>query len=184
MPELEVARHTATSTSSRAAAVSARCIACSESSPTAITSWTSSVTVNSTNYSFDSANVYRDFIGAGTAYAVNVKVTANLTQRLTVRGTRLNVGVPYFLQVAWNRQVGTASGTLLARMGAIACDQGVRLLMGDSTNAMAFRFSRSATNHGCANAGTPAHHQGTGMHSSSHRVSTVAVSKVLRCSGV
>lgn len=88
------------------------------SSPTDISSWTSSVTVNSTNYTFDSTNYYRTTPGVTTNYALNLKVTANLTQKLSLRGTRLDPTVPYMLQVAWNRQVGSASGTLLTRMGA------------------------------------------------------------------
>lgn len=86
--------------------------------PTGITSWTSSVAVNATNYDFDSTNFYRSHQGAGTDHALNVKVTSILTQRLTVRGTRLRPGRPYMLQVAWNRAVGGATGTLLARMGS------------------------------------------------------------------
>jgi hypothetical protein len=86
--------------------------------PTEITSWTSSVTVNGTNYTFDSTNYYRSFIGAATPYAANLRVTANLTQKLSVRKTQLDPKVPYMLQVAWNRQVGAASGTLTIRMGA------------------------------------------------------------------
>lgn len=87
-------------------------------SPTSITGWTSSVTVNSTNYAFDNTNYYRDFQGDTTPYSLQMKVTANLTQKLSVLSTRLNTRVPYMLQVAWNRQVGSASGTLVIRMGA------------------------------------------------------------------
>ncbi len=88
------------------------------STPTAIQSWTSSVTVNATNYNFDATNYYRSFIGAATPYALNMRVTANLTQKLSLRKTQLDPRVPYMLQVAWNRQVGAASGTLTIRMGA------------------------------------------------------------------
>jgi hypothetical protein len=88
--------------------------------PTSITDWTSSVTVNSTNYSFDSANYFRRLPSDGTtSYALNVKVTANLTQQLTVQGSELRTDVPYFLAVVWNRAVGSASGTLTLRMGAV-----------------------------------------------------------------
>jgi hypothetical protein len=90
------------------------------SSPTSITSWTSSVTVNSTNYSLDQTNYYRDFQGDATPTSLNVKVTANLTQKLSLFNTKLRPDVPYMLQVAWNRQVGSASGTLLIRMGAVS----------------------------------------------------------------
>lgn len=86
--------------------------------PTEITSWTSSVTVNSTNYTFDEVNYYRDFHGDTTPKSLNMKVTANLTQKLSLLGRKLRVDVPYLLQVSWNRAVGAATGTLLARLGA------------------------------------------------------------------
>ncbi|ANS05696.1 hypothetical protein [uncultured Mediterranean phage] len=85
--------------------------------PDDITDWTSSVTVNSTNYSLDNTNIYRDFQGDD-PYALNIKVSGNLTQQLSVRNTKLRPGVPYMLQVAWNRQVGSGAGTLLIRMGS------------------------------------------------------------------
>jgi hypothetical protein len=89
--------------------------------PTAITGWTSSVTVNSTNYNFDATNYYRDFRGDTIPYALNIKaVSSNLTQKLSVLNTKLKPNVPYMLQVAWNRQVGTGAGTLLIRMGALS----------------------------------------------------------------
>lgn len=87
--------------------------------PTDITSWTSSVPVNSTNYSFDESNYYRDFHGDSTPRALNIKVTANLTQRISVGNFKLRPNIPYMLRIAWNRQVGAASGTLLIRMGAV-----------------------------------------------------------------
>jgi hypothetical protein len=89
------------------------------SAPTDITSWTSSVTVNSTNYSIDESNYYRDFQGDSTPRALNIKVTGNLTQRISVGNFKLRPDRPYMLRIAWNRQVGSASGTLVIRMGAV-----------------------------------------------------------------
>ena len=106
--------------------------------PDAITDWTSSVTVNSTNYSLDNSNIYRDFQGDD-PFALNIKVSGNLTQQLSVRNTKLRPGVPYMLQVAWNRQVGSASGTLLIRMGSknnsvsVSAQTGYQLLRVPST---------------------------------------------------
>lgn len=92
----------------------------SASSPESISSWTSSVTVSSTNYSFDSSNIFRLAPSDGsTGYALNVKASANLTQKLSVKGTKLRTDVPYILAVAWNRAVGSASGTLVLRMGGV-----------------------------------------------------------------
>lgn len=88
--------------------------------PTDITDWTSSTTVNATNYTFDPTNVYRsDPTDGGTPRALNLNVTENLTQRLDRRRTRLDAKTPYLLRVAWNRAVGAASGTLLLRLGAV-----------------------------------------------------------------
>lgn len=86
--------------------------------PTAMTSWTSSVTFDSTSYSFDSSNIYLPAPdGDTTVYALNIKATATLTQRLTVRGTALDRNVPYFAQIAWNRSVGSGAGTLELHIG-------------------------------------------------------------------
>ena len=86
--------------------------------PTSITSWTSSTTVNSTNYSFDATNYFRAAPSDGTtSYALNAKVTTLLSQAISIRGTKLREDVPYLLAVAWNRAVGSASGTLVLRMG-------------------------------------------------------------------
>jgi len=90
------------------------------SAPTDITSWTSSVTVNGTNYTLDETNFYRDFQGDTTPRALNIRVTANLTQRISVGNFKLRHDVPYMLRVPWNRQVGSASGTLLIRQGAVS----------------------------------------------------------------
>lgn len=90
--------------------------------PTAITSWTSSIAVNAANYQFITgaagAAIYRDFVSDTTPYALDVLATANLSQALSVRGTQLDPSVPHLLQVAWNRELGAASGTVTFRMGA------------------------------------------------------------------
>jgi hypothetical protein len=93
--------------------------------PNAITNWTSltlagaALTVNSTTYNFDSTNYFRAAPSDGsTAYALNIKASALLRQKLSVRGTKLDPNKPYLLAVVWNRAVGSASGTLLLRMGA------------------------------------------------------------------
>ena len=86
--------------------------------PDDITSWTASVTVNSTNYSFDQTNYYRDFKGA-TPASLNFKTTSNISQKISLKGTQLDPNIPYLLRVAWNRQVGAGAGTLLIRMGAV-----------------------------------------------------------------
>ena len=87
--------------------------------PTSITNWTSSATVNSTNYDFDATNYFRLAPSDGsTGYALNVKATTVLSQKLSVRGTRLSNDLPYLMAVVWNRAVGSGSGTLVLRMGS------------------------------------------------------------------
>ena len=85
--------------------------------PTAITGWTSSVTVDSSKYTFDSTNVYRAMQSVTTPYALNIKATSNIVQKLSTFNRKLNPQTPYFLQLAWNRQVGSATGDLLVRLG-------------------------------------------------------------------
>jgi hypothetical protein len=86
--------------------------------PTDITSWTASVTVNATNYSLSEANVYRQQQGIATPRSLNFKTTSNITQKLSTFNRKLNPLVPYFLQVAWNREVGSAGGTLAIHLGS------------------------------------------------------------------
>ncbi len=85
--------------------------------PTDITSWTSSVTVNATNYQFDETNYYRKFQGT-TPRALQMNVTSTLTQKLSTFNIKLRGDVPYMVQLSWNRQVGAASGTLQVDWGS------------------------------------------------------------------
>lgn len=87
--------------------------------PTDITGWASSVSVDSTSYNFDASNYYRKVQGQ-TPYALNIKATVTLTQKLSTFNTKLLPNVPYILLIAWNRSVGTASGTLQATLGSIS----------------------------------------------------------------
>lgn len=94
-------------------------------SPDAITNWTSltlagaSLSVTSATYTFDSTNYFRAAPSDGsTSYAINIKASCILRQKLSVRGTKLDPNTPYLLAVVWNRAVGSGSGTLVLRMGA------------------------------------------------------------------
>lgn len=92
----------------------------SASSPTSIVNWTSSATVDSTTYTFDSTNYFRKAPSDGsTSYAMNIKASTTLTQKLSDTGVSLDPNVPYLTAIVWNREVGFASGTLTVRMGAI-----------------------------------------------------------------
>lgn len=87
--------------------------------PTDITDWTSvtPTTVDSTTYTFDGTNYFRAAPSESTPYALNIKASCLLRQKLSLNGTKLQDGVPYILAVAWNRAVGSGSGTLTLRMG-------------------------------------------------------------------
>lgn len=94
------------------------------SEPTAITNWTvttvagAALTVSSSVCTFDSTNYFRAAPSDGsTAYALKLVSSARLTQKLSVRGTKLRPDRPYLLAVIWNASVNTAVGTLVARMG-------------------------------------------------------------------
>lgn len=90
--------------------------------PTAITNWTSDIAVSGANYQFVTGVAgtayYRDFVGDTTPYALDVLASAQLSQSLRSRNTKLDPNLPYLLQVAWNREVGGATGTMTIRMGA------------------------------------------------------------------
>ena len=87
--------------------------------PTVITDWTSSAPVLGTgaDYTLDSMNYYRNIVGE-TAYALNIKLTRTLTQKLSLRNVALDKNTPYMVQVAWNRTVGGATGTLELHIGS------------------------------------------------------------------
>lgn len=87
------------------------------SSPTAITDWTSDITVSG-NYELDETNYYRAQQNVTTPRSLKIKATAVLSQKLSTFNTKIDPLRPYYLQIAWNREVGTASGTLLIRLGA------------------------------------------------------------------
>ncbi len=85
--------------------------------PTAITGWT---VVNSIgNFEIDQTNFYVEArIEGGTPGSLVIKATDEANQALTVRGTTLDPAVARYLQVAWNRQVNSATGTLTIHMGS------------------------------------------------------------------
>lgn len=93
----------------------------SAASPTDIPGWTSSVTVSSTNYTFDETNYFRkspeEAASGATPRALNVKATATLSQTMRTLGVSLSPSVPYVFGCRWNRQVGSASGTLTLHLG-------------------------------------------------------------------
>jgi hypothetical protein len=84
--------------------------------PTSLTNWT--VTTSIANFALDGTNYYRDFPGDTTPYALQIKANDSITQRLDLRRTRLDPNTPYFLQIAYNREVNSCNdGTLRIRLG-------------------------------------------------------------------
>jgi hypothetical protein len=65
----------------------------------------------------DTTNYYRIMPGRTTGDAAVFSANALLTQELSVRGTKINPGVPYYLQVAYNRAVGGFTGDLKIGLG-------------------------------------------------------------------
>jgi len=92
--------------------------------PTAITNWTltnlagAAQTVSSSFCTFDGTNYFRAAPSEGSSpYAINLVASCRLSQKLSVRGTKLRADRPYLLAVIWNAAVGTAVGTATFRMG-------------------------------------------------------------------
>ena len=89
--------------------------------PTEITNWTSSVAVigDGTDYQLDTTNYYRAAdIESTTPASLRIYLSRTLTQKLSVRGTRLDRNRPYYLQLAWNSNIGSGAGTLTLNYGA------------------------------------------------------------------
>jgi len=83
---------------------------------TELTNWTP--TTNLANFTLDESNYYRDFVGDTTPRSLIIGANDSVTQKLSVRGTKLSPNVPTFLQVAYNRAIGGTDGTLRIRMGS------------------------------------------------------------------
>lgn len=100
---------------------------------TAITSWTSDVTVSTTYYdSIGGTGVngyYRDYQGDTTPLALRIKGDVVLSQNLESQRSVFSENVPYLVQLAWRRKAG-ATGTLTMRLG----NQSVSATIGSGTN--------------------------------------------------
>lgn len=91
--------------------------------PDSIPDWSASVPVNSTNYEFvdgDVApiNIYLPKTNDNVKrHSLKFKTSSKITQKLQARGTTLSPDQPYFLQVGYNAEEDTATGTLSITMG-------------------------------------------------------------------
>jgi hypothetical protein len=84
-------------------------------SPDPITDWTYA---SAANFEVDTTNYYRDFEGAVTPAALKIKGNDTIQQDVTTRRANFTPSIPYYAQVAWNREVGLGDGTLTFRVGA------------------------------------------------------------------
>lgn len=82
--------------------------------PTAITGWTVGTSI--ANFEIDQLNIYRDTVGFGTPASLKIKSNDLVRQRIQ---SPLRPGVPHIVQVAFNRSVGGADGTLSLKFGQI-----------------------------------------------------------------
>ena len=110
-------------------------------SPTDITSWTSDITVNGTNYEIIGGTgvngYYRDFPGDTTPLALRLQATGTttLSQNLETLRSSFRTDVPYYCQVAWRRK-GTADGTLTLRLGAVTAAVDITTGVADAWNVL------------------------------------------------
>lgn len=86
--------------------------------PDGITDWTADTTVSSTTFELDGTNYFRAAPSDTTPLSLKWKASNRLTQKLSLRGTKLIEDIPYILLVMFNAAVGSAVGTLTARMGS------------------------------------------------------------------
>lgn len=90
-------------------------------SPTSITDWTSSITVDDTNFIFDSTNTFRKGPSDGdTTYSLKVMDACNLTQELSVSGNNLSRSLPYAMVLIYNAETFSGQGDLVVRMGGVS----------------------------------------------------------------
>jgi hypothetical protein len=84
--------------------------------PTALTDW---VTTTIANCQIDQVNYYRDFYGDTTPASLLWNTSNNkIVQSFSVKNVKLDPGRPYYCQIAFNRSIGAADGTLTLRCGA------------------------------------------------------------------
>lgn len=85
---------------------------------TSIGGWTATTDITVHELIEGAGNFYRDFQGDTNPRAFQFNANDKLSQALTVRNTVLNANTPYYLQIAYNRELGAGDGTLTIRMGS------------------------------------------------------------------
>jgi len=83
---------------------------------TALTSWTVGAE-GIANYDLDEVNIYRTYQGLTTPRALKFLAAGSISQTSDVNNMQFDVNRPYYFQVAYNRSVGSATGTLTITLG-------------------------------------------------------------------
>lgn len=91
--------------------------------PTSIIDWT--VTNDIANLEIDQTNFYVAALSETTPGSLKFTASDTISQALSVQGSQLNGSVPYICQIAWNREVGSASGTLTLHCGSVSVNVAV-----------------------------------------------------------
>lgn len=88
--------------------------------PDEISGWT--IGSNIANFQIDQTNYYRPFGGTAdtTPSALMFEASDYIQQDFDVNGIALDPDVPIYAQLAYNRQVGSAAGTLIFTMGNVS----------------------------------------------------------------
>lgn len=71
-----------------------------------------------TNVQADTTNTYRDFVGDDTPTSLRIDADEYVRQNLNVLGSTFDLDIPVYAQLAYNRSVGSADGTLQFRLGS------------------------------------------------------------------
>lgn len=91
--------------------------------PTEISGWTPGTgAADFTNLDIDETTYYRGAGGQTDATPRSLKFTGSeyVTQSLRTAGQKVDPGVPIYAQIAFNRSVGSASGTLILTVGTVS----------------------------------------------------------------
>lgn len=107
----------------------------SDASPTSVPRWTVG---DIANFEFDSTNYFRPSPQerGATPRSLKIKATETVTQKLSTINQSLVTGVPYMALLRYNRAVGSATGTLVLRVGSNSATVAVSAQTGWNTLAL------------------------------------------------
>lgn len=90
--------------------------------PTSIAGWTPNTSIGNFEIVQGAGNYYRDYPGEGTPASLKIKANDKVVQNFNERSALFNPLVPYYCQLAWNREVGTGDGTITLRFGNVSAN--------------------------------------------------------------